>query len=114
MIALLNTAKIDLQIKGKKDIPVKRKECFTLSAKNPVSELITFKKGETAFRIEAKIVKRDYLLLSLGGFDMNGHITAYRSRDTEKEFPIESYQWVIVKTIQLKNNQTLDVTVTFI
>ncbi|MGZ3892676.1 MAG: hypothetical protein ACXVPN_05080 [Bacteroidia bacterium] len=90
-----------------------REEIIHLSGEQTVSEIIKFNPGETCFKIEANIVRRDYLLLCLGGFDMSGHITTFRSRDFDKEFSKENFQWVIVKAEHLKKGQELTITIRF-
>lgn len=91
----------------------KREEVIHLSYKNPVSEIIKFYAGETVFTIEANIVRRDYILLSLGGFDMSGKIINFHSRDFHKEFGMEQFQWLILKADHLKEGQELEIKIKF-
>ncbi|MGZ3866467.1 MAG: hypothetical protein ACXVC6_07260 [Bacteroidia bacterium] len=90
-----------------------REETVLLRYEQPVSDIIKFNAGEASFTIEANVIRRDYLLLSLGGFDMSGKITNFRSRDLGKEFPVEQYQWMIIKSGFLKEGQQLEVKIKF-
>jgi hypothetical protein len=96
-----------------KHLPFMREEKIILNAQNYVSDPITFKKGETRFTLEAPIIKRQFLLISLGGININGSITTFWLKGTKRELSINEYQWLIIKADFLKDNQSLEVKIKF-
>ena len=95
------------------ETPFLRQEKIILTAENYVSDPLTFKKGETKFTLEAPIFKRQFLLVSLGGININGLLTTFWLKGAKKELSISEYQWLIMKADFLKGNESLEVTVRF-
>ena len=112
MIAILNSKSISAEATSS-NLNFMRQETIVLSSHHNVSDLITFQPGETRFFIEANVVKREFLLLSLGGFNVSGSIKTFLSIDNGKEFPINEYQWLIIKTDHLKGDEELNITIKF-
>jgi len=90
-----------------------RKETLILTAQNNVVGPITFKKGETLFFIETTLPGRNFLYVTLGGIEKEGINSNFWSRNTEREFLINEYQWLIIKADFLQNEETLNITLKF-